>query len=107
MWILSWSTYKFSKFATFVSIVGALLRYACVLCLFSGLALGTVICFGLGVGIHFLAELIGFSGWKKNLEKQGIAEEIKNGNKEIAEKIIANNSGKKYVNYIRSLNPEL
>ena len=37
MWVLSWKKYALSKFATFVSVLGALMRYAGVMCLFSGL----------------------------------------------------------------------
>lgn len=58
MWILSWNKYQSSKLATFVSIVGALTRYGGVMCLFSGLIPGAIVCIAIGVGFHYLAELI-------------------------------------------------
>lgn len=58
MWILSWKKYALSKFATFVSIVGALMRYAGVMCLVSTLILAALICIAIGVGLHFCAETI-------------------------------------------------
>lgn len=59
MWVLSWRKYAGSKFATFISVVGALTRYGGVLCLFSGLIPGGIITLAIGIGIHFLAEKIG------------------------------------------------
>lgn len=70
MWILFWKKYQLSKFATFVSIVGALVRYGGVLCLFSALIVPALICIGIGVGIHFCAEAINKSKTKKFLAKQ-------------------------------------
>ncbi len=58
MWFLSWKKYALSKFATFISIVGALVRYGGVLCLFSGLIPAALICIAIGIGIHFCAEAI-------------------------------------------------
>lgn len=58
MWILSWTKYSLSKFATFVSVIGALTRYAGAMCLFSGLFLPAIICFAIGIGIHYCAEAI-------------------------------------------------
>lgn len=59
MWVLSWKKYAGSKFATFISIVGALTRYGGVLCLLSGLIPGGLITLAIGIGIHFLAEKLG------------------------------------------------
>lgn len=58
MWVLSWRKYALSKFATFVSIVGALVRYAGVICLFSSLIPAALICIAIGIGLHFCAEAI-------------------------------------------------
>ena len=65
MWILSWKNYKLSKLATFVSVVGALMRYAGVICLFSSLILEGLIVFGVGIAIHFGAEAIAKNKAKK------------------------------------------
>ena len=65
MWVLSWKKYALSKFATFVSIIGALMRYAGVLCLFSVLIPGAIICIGIGIGLHFCAEAIAKGKAKK------------------------------------------
>ncbi len=58
MWVLSWKKYGSSKLATFVSVVGALTRYAGVLCFCYGAILAGVICIAIGIGFHFLAEYI-------------------------------------------------
>ncbi len=65
MWVLSWTKYKASKFATFVSVIGALTRYGGVLCLVNGLIPAALICILIGVGIHFGAEAINKSAVKK------------------------------------------
>jgi len=104
MWILSWRQYKLSKFATFVSVVGALIRYAGVLCLFNGLIPGALICIAIGICFHFGAEQIAFSAWKKQLRKKGLEEQIKQGNLEIASIIINGTTDKKIHDYIVSLN---
>lgn len=66
MWVLSWTKYSSSKFATFVSIIGAFTRYGGVICLFSSLVVPGLICLAIGIGIHFLANLIA----KKKEEKK-------------------------------------
>lgn len=58
MWFLFWKKYALSKFATFISIIGAMTRYAGAMCLFSGLIPATLICFAIGIGLHFGAEAI-------------------------------------------------
>lgn len=58
MWLIRWNKYRYSKLATFVSVIGALTRYGGVFALVNGLILGGIITFAIGVGIHFLAESI-------------------------------------------------
>ncbi len=58
MWVLSWKSYKLSKFATFVSIIGALVRYAGVMCLFAAAIPAALICIAIGIALHFCAEAI-------------------------------------------------
>ena len=58
MWVLSWKKYKFSKFATFLSVIAAMVRYAGVVCLLSSLIPAGIICIAIGIGIHFGAEAI-------------------------------------------------
>ena len=58
MWVLSWKKYAVSKLATFVSILGALMRYAGVVCLFSSVIPAALICLAIGIGLHFGAEAI-------------------------------------------------
>ncbi len=104
MWILSWKQYKLSKFATFVSVVGALTRYAGILCLLNGLIPAALICIAIGIGFHLTAEQIAFSAWKKCLKKEGIEDQIKQGNLEVASVIINGTTDKKIHDYIVSLN---
>ncbi len=66
MWIICWTKYANSKLATFVSIIGALMRYGGVMCFFEAAFVGGIICFGIGIGIHFLANLIAKSKKPKN-----------------------------------------
>lgn len=70
MWVLSWKNYKLSKLATFVSIIGALVRYGGVVCLFSSLILPGIICIAIGIAIHFCAEEIAKAKAKKIIKKQ-------------------------------------
>lgn len=65
MWILSWKKYAYSKFATFVSVVGALTRYGGVICLVNSLIVPAIICILIGIGIHFGAEAINKAVVKK------------------------------------------
>ena len=58
MWVISWKNYRFSKFATFLSVIAAMLRYAGVACLFSSVIPAGLICLAIGIGIHFAAEAI-------------------------------------------------
>ncbi len=104
MWILSWKNYKVSKAATFVSALGALVRYGGFLCLFSGLFPAALICIAIGVGAHYWAESIAFNGWKKQVRKNGIEAELRNGNEAVAERLVSDLE-KKYAQYILSLMP--
>ena len=107
MWMLFWTKYQASKFATFVSIVGTLMRYAGVLCLFAGAPVGTVVCFGIGVGIHFLAEAIGFGAWKKTVHKQGLDEKVKQGDLQTAIALYNGDPKKRTLKYLDSLNAQV
>ncbi len=69
MWVLSWKKYNLSKFATFVSVIGALTRYGGVMCLASSLIVPGIICIAVGIVIHFLAEAIAKSKAKKVANK--------------------------------------
>ncbi len=77
MWILFWRKYAFSKFATFVSVIGALTRYAGVTCFFESEILAGLICIAIGIGLHFGAEAIA-----KNKEAKAAGEKdgVKNVN---------------------------
>ena len=70
MWVLFWKKYPLSKFATFVSIVGALTRYAGVMCLFAAAIPAALICIAIGIGIHFCAEGIAKSKAAKVATKE-------------------------------------
>ena len=107
MWILTWKTYKKAGFATFISIVGALLRYASVMCLFSALIPGFLVCLPLGIGAHFLAEGMAFGNWKKRVRAQGFDVAVKNGDANVAYQLYNANPCAKTVKYITELNPEL
>ena len=65
MWVLSWKKYAVSKLATFVSVLGALTRYAGVMCLFASAIPAGIICLAIGIGIHFGAEAIAKAKAKK------------------------------------------
>ena len=73
MWVLFWKKYPLSKFATFVSIVGALTRYAGVMCLFAAAIPAALICIAIGIGIHFCAEGIAKSKAAKVARKANAA----------------------------------
>lgn len=65
MWLFFWTQYSTSKFATFISMMGAMMRYAGVTCLFSGLIPAGLICIAIGIAIHFGAGAIAKSKVKK------------------------------------------
>ena len=85
MWVLSWKKYSLSKLATFVSVIGALTRYAGVTCLFSSFIPAGLICIAIGIGIHFGAEAINKSKAKKLAGKT-------NAEKPVASKTTATNT---------------
>lgn len=76
MWVLSWKKYALSKFATFVSVLGALMRYAGVMCLFSSLIPAALICIAIGIGLHFGAEAIAKNKAAKVIGKANAAKTV-------------------------------
>ena len=78
MWVLSWKKYGASKFATFVSVLGALTRYAGVVCLFSSIIPAGIICLAAGIGIHFGAEAIAKAKVKKAMTKSAPTVPVQN-----------------------------
>ena len=107
MWVLSWKKYSFSKLATFVSVIGALVRYAGVMCLVSSLIPGAIICIAIGVAFHFIAEAISFDKWKKAVRAKGYEQKIIQGDLDTAVQLYNGNIGKKTVKYFESLNPQV
>ena len=81
MWVLSWKNYALSKLATFVSVIGAFVRYAGVVCLFSSLILPGIICIAIGIAIHFCAEEIAKAKAKKISKKQQTVPPVKETHK--------------------------
>ena len=107
MWILSWKTYKLSKFATFISILGALTRYGGVLCFFYGVIPAGLLVFGIGILPHFLAEAIAFGRWKAKVAKEGYDQRIRQGDLNLALQLYKGNASEKTLKYFASLNPQL
>ena len=107
MWILSWKTYKLSKFATFISIVGALTRYAAVLCITYGAIAGLFICGAIGVALHYLAEFINNGKWKKMVAKKGYTAKIAAGDVQAAIAVYNANPSKNTLDFISSYNPQV
>lgn len=58
MWLLFRKQYKNSKSATVISAIAMLMRYGGVLALFSGVIPMALVFFGIGIGLHYLAENI-------------------------------------------------
>lgn len=104
MWILSWKKYKLSKTATFLSIVGALVRYGGVLSLFAMLIPAAIICIAIGCGFHFWAESINFKAWVKLVRSKGLEDEVKKGNVNVAMQLLKAYPGKQTKKYLSSLN---
>lgn len=69
MFLLFYKKYSLSKFATFVSVVGMLIRWCGLSLLFSGLVLEGLITFAVGAGIHFCAEAISKNKTKKMINE--------------------------------------
>lgn len=107
MWLLSWKQYKLSKSATFISVVGTLIRYGGVLCLFSGLIPGALVCIPIGVGFHFWAEEVAFSAWKKNVQAKGYEIKVVQGDLQTAIQLYNANPNKKTLAYFDGLNPQI
>lgn len=107
MWILSWKKYTLSKLATFVSVLGTLVRYGGVLCLFSGLVPAGIICFLAGIGCHFGAESISFDKWKKWVQSNGFEQRIREGDLNFAVQLYNNNPCEKSLKYFEILNPQI
>lgn len=107
MWVLSWKKYSLSKFATFVSVIGALIRYAGVMCLVYSLIPAAIICIAIGIGFHFLAESISFNKWKKAVSEKGYDKKIIQGDVDTAVQLYNGNIGKKTLKYFESLNPQV
>lgn len=107
MWILSWKQYKHSKLATFVSVLGTLIRYGGVLCLFSALIPAAAICLAIGIGCHFWAEEIAFSAWKKVVQSKGYETKVMQGDLQTAIQLYNTNPMKKTVEYFDGLNPQV
>lgn len=107
MWVLAWTNYKASKFATFMSVIGALTRYGGIICLFSGVFLAALICVAIGIGIHFLAEEIAFKAWIKVIKKEGLEQLIRNGDIDAAVKLYNASPSNRTLKYFDSLNPHV
>lgn len=107
MWLLTWKTYKLSKFATFISIIGALMRYAAVLCITYGAIAGLFICGAIGVGLHFLAESISNKKWQKLVVEKGFTDRIVSGDLEAAIYVYNANPSTNTLKFIASHNAQM
>ncbi len=67
MWILTWKKYKYSKFATFLSIVGALTIYAAVTLAVSQMFVPGLITAAVGIAIKFGADKLGKAKAQKTI----------------------------------------
>lgn len=72
MWVLSWRKYKYSKWATFISIVGAFTIYAGVTLVVSKEYVPGIITALVGVAIRFGAEKLARAKVKKLTAKRNI-----------------------------------
>lgn len=97
--------YKNSGLATFVSVIGALFQYGGVLCLFSGLIPGALVCIPIGILLYFAGEKISFNKWVKLLQSKGLEEQIRT-DANVAVQVYNANPGKNTLAYISSLNPQ-
>ena len=107
MWLLFWKKYSLSKGATFVSIIGALMRYASVMCISYSTIVGFVVCAAIGVALHFLAEYIGNSKWQKVVIEKGFAAKIAAGDLETAISVYKSNPSKSALKFIASQNAQM
>lgn len=88
MWIICWRRYPASILATIVSILSVVIRLTGVAIVFSNEIVIGIICFAIGIGIHYCAEFIAFSAWKRIVRKEGFEKRIKQGDFQIAAKLI-------------------
>lgn len=107
MWLLTWKNYKLSKGATFLSVVGALMRYAAVLCISYGAIAGCVICAAIGIGLHFLAEYMNNSKWQKMVVEKGFTAKIAAGDLQTAISVYNANPSESTLKFIASHNPQM
>ncbi len=107
MWVLSWKKYKLSKFATFVSVIGALVRYGAVMCICASLIPGFVVCALIGIGLHFCAEYINTGKWQKLVTDQGYTQKIAAGDLQAAIAVYNANPKKQTLKFIGSFNPQM
>lgn len=107
MWLLTWKKYKASKAATFISAIGALIRYGAVLCLVSALIPGFLVCAAIGVGMHYWAERIAAAKWYKLLAEQGYVAKIAAGDLQAAINVYNANPSKDTLNFIAKHNEKL
>ncbi len=107
MWLLSWKKYKLSKGATFVSAIGALIRYGAILCVVSGLIPAFLICAAIGIGFHFWAESINNGKWQKSVTEQGYAARIASGDLKAAISVYNANPTESTLKFIATHHPKL
>ena len=107
MWILSWKIYKLSKFASFISICGAFTRYAAVVCIANGIATGFAVCAAIGIALHFLAEALNTSKWKKVAIKEGFTARIAAGDVNAGLAVYKAKPCKNTLEFIASYNPQV
>lgn len=108
---MRWTVYKSSGLATFVSIVGALVCYAGILCLFAKEFLAAVICVVIGFAIQMGADEIAknatFKKWKNEVVSKGYAQLIAQGDYSVAVQLYNQNPGEKTIQYFETLNPQI
>ena len=107
MWILFWKQYAGCKAATFISVVGALLRYAAVLCLVNELIPAGIICISVGIVLHFCAEAVAFNKWKRLVKQKGVDQRVRQGDIQAAIGLYNSRAENRTIKYIESLNPDL
>lgn len=73
--MLTWTKYGISKFATFVSVIAAFVRYAGILALvLGGEIIAGIILIAVGLGLHFCAEAIARNKAEKYINAASIEE---------------------------------
>lgn len=119
MWIMRWHTYKMSKLATVISVVGAFSRYGGAMFLFglfdsvnatsdiAGLLAASAVFFAVGIGFHFLAERIAFNKSKDYLREKGFENAIRQGSLQAAVEVYNVMPKKRTVDYFETLNPQV